>query len=146
MRGERYRGGLPPRGMPLKEALGYVSRALILGSVREFLVTPEYDDARPSSVTGEFVDLETDKRIFAHPLDFLAQCGVAIEELAVQVDMNRNDVRLVVTGAREASQTRPGKHRAALWRCHFLDLHRKASCNSVGSYSTRRLIRAAKAV
>jgi hypothetical protein len=125
MRSERNRRGLPPGGMPLKEALGYMSRALILGSVQELLVPPEYDDACPSFVRNDLVDLETDKRVLSHPLDFLTQCGVAIEKLAVQVNTNRNNVRLVVTGACQASDIRPGKHCAALAFGHLLDYHVK---------------------
>jgi hypothetical protein len=109
--------------MPLKEALGYPSRAMILGSGWELLVTPEYDDARPLPVSDEFVDLETDKGILSHPLDFLTQSGVAIEKLALQVDVNGNNVRLVVQGARQASDIRPGEHCAALSLGHFLDYH-----------------------
>lgn len=82
---------------------------------------PEYDDARPLPVSYEFVDLETDKGILSHPLEFLTQCGVAIEKLAVQVDMNGNDVRLVVPGARQASDIRPGEHCAALSLRYLLD-------------------------
>src|SRR5690349_6887529 len=102
---ERNRGRLPPGGMPLKEALGYASRALILESVWELLITPEYDDARPLPVAHEFVDFEADKRILSHPVDLLTQRGVAIEELSLQIDMNGNDVRLVVLGARKTSST-----------------------------------------
>ena len=133
MRGERNRGGLPPHGMPLKEALGDSSRVLILGSVWELLVMPEYDDARPLSVSDEFVDLETDKGILSHPLDFLTQCRVAIEKLAVQVDMNGNDVRLVVPGARQASDIRAGEHCPALSLRHLLDYHDNASDNAMGT-------------
>ena len=87
---------------------------------------PEYDDARPLPVSYEFVDFETDKGILSHPLDLLTKCGVAIEELAVQIDMNGNDVRLVVPGARQASDIRPGEHCTALLLRHLLDYHGKA--------------------
>jgi hypothetical protein len=113
--------------MPLKEALGYTSRGLILGSVWEFFVPPEHDDARPLAESHEFVNLDTDKGILSHPLDLLTQCGVAIEKLAVQVDANRNNVRLVVPGARQASDIRPGEHCAALSFGHLLDYHDNAS-------------------
>jgi len=111
--------------MPLKEALGYASRTLILRSVRELLVMPEYDDAYPLPVSREFVDLETDKWIQSHPLDLLAQRGEAIEKLAIQVKMKRNDVRLVAPRARQASDMPPGEHRTALLLRHLLDWHRK---------------------
>jgi hypothetical protein len=80
-------------------------------------------------VSDDFVDLETDKGILSHPFDFLTQCGVAIEKLAVQVDMNGNDVRLVVPGARQASDIRPGEHCAALSLRHLLNYHGDASHN-----------------
>src|SRR5476649_186083 len=115
--------------MPLKEALGDPSRALMLGSVWELLVMPEYNDARPLPERDEFVELETDKRILSHPLDFLTQCGEAIETLAVQVNMDGNDVRLVVPGARQASDLHSGEHGAALSLRHLLDDHGKASHN-----------------
>jgi hypothetical protein len=113
--------------MPLKEALGNTSRALILGGVWELLVTPEYDDACPFAVSDEFVDFETDKGILSHPLDFLTQCGVAIEKLAVQIDMNGNNVWLVVMGACQASDICPREHCTALSFGHLLDYHDKAS-------------------
>jgi hypothetical protein len=125
--------------MPQKEALGYSSRALILGSVWELFVMPEYDDARPLPVSYEFVDLETDKGILSHPFDFLTQCGVAIEKLAVQVDMNGNDVRLVVPGARQASDIRPRKHCAALSLRHLLDYHGNASHNEMRTFPRIRI-------
>jgi hypothetical protein len=121
MADERNRGWLPPHGTPLKEALGYASRFLILRGVWKLLVMPDYDDARPLPVRHEFVDLETDKGILSHPLDFLTQCGVAIEILVIQVDMNRHDIRLVVSGAGQASDMIPGEHRAALSLRHLLD-------------------------
>ena len=40
-RGERNRGGLPPHGMRLKEALGQASRILVLRSMWEFLGLPD---------------------------------------------------------------------------------------------------------
>ena len=69
MRGERNRGGLPPHGMLLKKALGYLSRTPMFRSIWELLVLPEYDDACPLAVSHELVDLEADKGILSHPLD-----------------------------------------------------------------------------
>ncbi len=121
MRGERNRGGLPPHGTPLKEAFGYASRTLMLRSRGELLVTPEYDDACPLLVSPEFVDLKTDKGILPHPLDLLTQCGKAIEELAVQLDMNGDDVRLVGPDARQSSDKPLPEHCAALTLRHLMD-------------------------
>jgi hypothetical protein len=90
----------------------------------EFLVLPEYDDAFPLPLCREFVDLETDKGILSHPLDLLPQCGEAIEALVVQVEMKRNDVGLVIPGARQTSDMPPGEHRAALFFRHLVDYHR----------------------
>src|SRR5580765_1559559 len=119
MRGERNRGGLPPHRMALKEALSYRSRALMFGRRWKLLVMSEYDHARPLPVSCALVDLETDKRILPHPFDFLTQCGVAIEKLAVQVDVNGHDVWLVVPGARQPSDRCRAEHCAALLLRHL---------------------------
>jgi hypothetical protein len=113
--------------MPLEEALGDFPRALMMWRVWELLVLPEHDYARPLPVSGEFIHLDTDKGILAHPLDFHAERGVAIQALAVEVDMNGNDIRLVVLGARQPGDMRPGEQCAALWFRHFLDSHGQAS-------------------
>ena len=68
MRSEGNQGGLPPHGMLLKEALGYLSRTPIFRSVWELLVTPEYDDAFPLAVSHEFVDLDTDEGFLIHSI------------------------------------------------------------------------------
>lgn len=86
---------------------------------------PEYDDARPLLVSDEFVYFETDKRILSHPLDFLTERRVAIEKLAVQVDVKGNDVGLVIQGARQASDIRPGQYCVTLSLRYLLNDHEK---------------------
>ena len=58
-----------------ERALGHRSRILILRSVWELLVMPEYDDARPVRGTDELVDLEANQGILPHPFDFLTHRG-----------------------------------------------------------------------
>lgn len=120
---ERNRGGLPPDRMHLKEALGDTSRVLIIGGVWEFLVTPENDDAHPLPVSDEFVHFETDEGILSHPFDLLTECGVAIEELSLEIDMYGNDVGLVVPGARQTSGIRPGEQCTAFLLRHLQNYH-----------------------
>jgi len=129
MRGKRNGGGLPPHRMALKEALRDRSRALMFGRRRELLVMSEYDHARPLPVSCELVELETHERILSHPFDFLTQRGVAVEKFAVQVDVNGNDVRLVVPGARQSSDVCRAEHRAALLLRHLLNYHPNALRN-----------------
>jgi hypothetical protein len=104
---ERHRSRLPPHRVSLKKPFGDRSSALMFGSVRELLVMAEDDEARPPAVGQELVDLETDKGILAHPVDFLAQSGIAIQKLAVQVDMYGNDVWLIIVSACETRHLCP---------------------------------------
>ena len=100
----------PPRRMPLKEALGNPSGFLVVRGQWELFVTPDDDDTPPLSVGQDFVDFHADKWILPHPLDFLAQCGVTIEVVVLEVDMYGNDVRLVAPGARQAGEARRDEH------------------------------------
>ena len=126
-RGEWNRGGLPPHRMTLKEALGQASQTRVLCRVGKFFIVPQHDDAGPLPVGVEFLTLETDQRILAHPFDFLAQRGVPIEVVALEVDTNGHDSRLIVPGAGESSDIAPGQHRAALRLGHLVDVHGTAS-------------------
>ena len=110
---ERHRGGLPPDRMLLKEVLGDTSRTSELGRVGKLLVSSEDDKRDPLCSTRNFIELETNKRILSHPLDFLTESGEAIE-VVVEVDMNRNDVRLVVQRARQPTEVCLGEYCAAL--------------------------------
>jgi hypothetical protein len=123
MRDERNGAGLPPYGMPLKETFGDLPVIFIGRHVWQLFVLPEHEDRRPLLVRAQFLDLETHKGIFSHPLDFLSHCGEAIEGAVVEIDMDRNDVRLVVAGAGKAREGGSLQDGAALTMGQFLDDH-----------------------
>jgi hypothetical protein len=110
--------------VPLKEAVGCRSCSLIPWCWWQLFVTPEDDYARPFSVTHHLVAFETDQRVFSHPLNFLAEGGVAIEKLAIEVHVDGHDVRLVVASARQPHDVGCREHGAALARRHLADYHR----------------------
>jgi hypothetical protein len=89
---------LPPHGVSLKHAFGCPARVFILGCVRKLLIVSDDDDAHPVAVRCELVDLDTDERILSHPLDLLPERRVAVEILPLQIDADRNDIRLIVEG------------------------------------------------
>src|SRR5688572_9365310 len=91
--------------------------------MRNLLVTYEDDDSCPLPARDDVLDLYAGARSVSQPFDFATQCGVAINKLAVQVEMNRSDVLLVVLCTGLASYIRPGQHRAVLFLRHLLDYH-----------------------
>src|ERR1700681_3260381 len=125
--GKRNGGRFPPHRTPLKQALGLTPRIPIVARGRELLVIAEYDDALPLRVTDNLINLETYERILPHPLDFLTERRVPIKRDAVERDVNGNNVRLVVKGARQASDLGPGQHRTTVCERHLFDLHRNSN-------------------
>jgi hypothetical protein len=117
------RRGLPPHRMLLEEAFGHLASTLVLRRVRELLVVTKYDDCGPLPVRRELVALEAHQRIRSHPFDFAAKRGVPVQKLAVQVDPQRNNVRLVVPGTRQAEDVAPCQHPPAFPSRHLLYQH-----------------------
>jgi hypothetical protein len=109
--------------MPLKEMLGYTAGVRISGCVRKLLVLAEDYQRCPLFKTGEFLHLEAHEWIHPHPIDLLSHCRIAIEASIGEVDMDRDDVRLLVHSTREASDACARKHRLALAVRHFLNYH-----------------------
>jgi hypothetical protein len=111
--------------MLLKEAFGHLAGALVARRVRELLVATKYDDGGPVPIRGELVALETNQRVRSHPFDFATERGVPIQELAVQIDPQRDNVRLVVPSTRQADYVVPCQHPPAFLRRHLLYQHYK---------------------
>src|SRR4030095_13577366 len=123
MSGERNGRGLPPHRMPLKEMLSHTAGVRVLECIWKLLVLAEDNQRSPLFVISEFLDLEAHEWVHSHPVDFLSNRRIAIEESIGEVDMNGNDVRLAVHSTREASEACARQHRLALAMRHFLNYH-----------------------
>src|SRR5215203_2006363 len=112
-------GRFPPHRMSLKESLGHPAGVLVPRCVRELLVATKHDEAGPYAIGGDLFALQADQGVRSHPFDLATERGISVQELAVQIDAEWNDIGLVVPGTRQAGDVVSCQHRPA-----FLDRHR----------------------
>ncbi len=71
----------------------------VFGSVRKLLVVADDDDAHPLIVSGEFIRLDTDARVRAHPLNLLAERREGVKPFPVESEIEWHNIRLVIACA-----------------------------------------------
>src|SRR5690348_277811 len=99
---------LPPLRPFLKQGARVFPAFTVIGVIRDFHVAPERNNARPIIMCVNFIRLDADQRIFAHPLNFLSQRREAIQALAVVHEINRNDVRAVIRRTGQSPKSKAG--------------------------------------
>jgi hypothetical protein len=120
--------GLPPHSAVFEGVLSGAANFPVFGFFGEFLETTENDNASPVIVGKDFVGFDADERIGAHPIDFLAEGGEAVETVAFVSEIDGNDVGLVGAGTAEAAHTDAAEEDARLLSGHILDQH-EISCS-----------------
>jgi len=94
-------------------------------SIRKFLVPTSNDDTLPLLRTVDLIELESDQRVFAHPLDLLADRGSAIQTVLVIGEEHGDDIWLVPPRTGEPPEMNTGEQVQTGLPRKFFDDHRE---------------------
>src|ERR1700730_7974948 len=118
---------LPPHRAFLQNLESVRARIFIFGRIRYLLLATNHNNAHPVIVTRSFINLQTDQRIGAHPLDLLPQRGAPVEMLSIVREVDRHNVGLITPRAGQPAETPPLECPAAFVLSHLVNKHRKLS-------------------
>jgi hypothetical protein len=108
--------------MLLEQCMGAQSFRVVLGRFRKFFIVSKNDDACPCiTIPIYFIHFHADLGIGAHPLHFLARRREAIKVSPVVHKVERNSVRLVLSGTRESAEPGVGESVKAVTFREFLN-------------------------
>jgi hypothetical protein len=104
--------GQPPVRPLLKQVQRAAAGNVVRRRIPDFLEATEDQDRGPVRLVGHVVHLDAHSGIGAHPVDFLSDGGKPVQAiaLAVEVEKDRHDIRLLATATREPPKARPAEH------------------------------------
>src|SRR6185436_11698673 len=101
---------LPPNGSFLKARMSPSPCFFIRSFVGKFLISTRRNNTYPLVLIGNFVYFETNHGIGAHPLDLFSQGRKAVKVAAIESEVHRHDIRLVVFCAGQPSNVCARQH------------------------------------
>src|ERR1035437_2588930 len=123
MRGGDISRRFPPHRALLEYLVSQIPLELVFGSVRQLFVVAEDDDAQPLKGAGDFICLDTDARVRAHPLDLLAGRRESVKMPFVVSDIDGHNIRLVIAGTPEFGKCKSRQRIKTLLIVHLVNEH-----------------------
>ena len=141
--GDLPRSGEPPFRVLLQQLCGSAAFFGIFRSTIQLAVAPEHENRGPVVFVLDVVDLDTNGRILAHPLDLLPDARKRVDATALRLEgeVDRNDVRLVQMRAGEPAERPVAQEVDTLFDTQRVDPHcapeTKAAVRSTGTVRCR---------
>ena len=123
MKGGNRSRRFPPHRALLEHPVSPIPLPLVFGSVRQLFVVAEHDDALPLKATDDFIRLNTDARVRAHPLDLLATRRKSVKMPFVVSEIDGYNIRLIVVGTRDSAKAQSPQCINTLLIGHLVNEH-----------------------